>query len=195
MSRNAPFMGVLLIAAGAVVAMPAVGAPLRFDDVATMVYPSARASFAGMRANTYVPDALLADTIGKFMGIPGDEAPALFGQYAMIDGCRPQSCIEKAAVIVDVRSREIAAVALRSFQCRNVVLEDSDLAAMARASARRPTVRCNVEPVLDVYIVRRSNDVAALKREQEQLARLREWGRAVGHEGEQVQVVVRHTTK
>jgi hypothetical protein len=182
-------------AVAALIALPALAAPLRFDDVTSIVYPSAKATFAGMHANTYIPDALLAETIGEFIGIPGNEAPVLFGHYAMVDGCRPQSCDEKAAVIVDVRSRAIAAVALRNYQCRNVVLEDSDLAAMASVSSKRPTVRCNSQPLLDVYIVRRSIENEALRSEQQQLSRLRKWGDLVGHEGEQVQVVVRDKSK
>lgn len=185
----------IIIALAALMVSPAQSAPLRFADVASIVYADTKVAFAGMRANAYIPNASLIETIGEFIGIPGDETPALFGHYAMIDGCRRHSCIEKAAIVVDMRSRTIAAVALRNYECRHVVLDDSDIAAMARSSSKRPTARCNDEPILDIYVVRRSIKPEALRDEREQLAQLRKWGNNVGHQGERVQVLVRHKSR
>lgn len=175
-------------------ALPAQSAPLGFNDVARIVYADSKVVLAGVRSDTYRPDASLADTVGEFIGIPGDETPVEFGRYAMIDGCRRHSCIEKAAVVVDMRSRTIAAVALRHYACRHVVLEESDIAAMEQDARRRPAVRCNKEPLLDVHVVRRSLDAAALRDEREQLAQLRTWGGKVGHDGEEVRILVRYTS-
>ncbi|MBZ2209654.1 hypothetical protein [Massilia soli] len=183
------------MSAAAAMAAPRQAAPLRHDDAAAIVYADAKAAFAGMRINAYIPDASLAKTIGEFMSIPGAETPAQFGADAMIDGCRRHSCIEKAAVIVDMRTRKILAVTLRNFECQYSVLDDSEIAAMARGTASKPLVRCNDEPILDVYVVRRSLRPDALQAEREQLARLRQWGREVGSVGERVQVIVRYAAR
>lgn len=167
-------------------------APLTFDDIARFVYPDTKAVFAGMRTDTYIPDASLIRTIDEFMGIPGIEKPARFGPYAMIDGCRRHSCMEKAAVVVDMRSRTVVALALRHFECRHVVLDDREIAAMAGDARQRPPVRCKDEPILDIYVVRRSLDPARLRDEREQLSQLRKWGSKVGHEGERVKILARY---
>ena len=185
------FKRVIVLLAASMI-LPAQSAPPAFDDVAPIVWKDVKVAFAGMRVNAHRPDAALTDAVGEFMGIPGEEKPVSFGPYAMIDGCRRHSCIEKAAVIVDARSRTIAALALRNYACRHVVLDDSQIAAMAGRARMRPAVRCNQEPVLDVYVVRRSLDPDALRAEREQLAQLRAWGGRVGHQGERVQVVVRY---
>ena len=168
---------------------------MRFDDVAQIVYADAKVTFAGMHINAYVPNASLAETIGEFVGIPGDETPVQFGPYALIEGCRRHSCIEKAAIVVDMRSRAIAAFALRNYECRHVVMDDSDIAAMAGASRKHATVRCNGEPILDVYVVRRSLKPEALKSERDQLLHLRQWGTRIGHQGEKVHVLARYKTQ
>ena len=174
------------------IALPSQAAPMRYDYVAQIVYSDAKITFAGMHINAYIPDASLAKTIGEFIGIPGDETPVQFGHYALIDGCRRHSCIEKAAIVVDMRTRAIAAVALRNFECRHVVMDDSDIAAIASSSRKRATSRCNGEPILDVYVVRRSLQPEALRNEREQLLQLRKWGTRVGHQGEKVQILVRY---
>ena len=177
------------------VALPLQAAPLLFDDVAQIVYTDAKVTLAGMHINAYVPNASLAETIGEFVGIPGNETPVQFGPYALIEGCRRHSCMEKAAIVVDMRSRAIAAVALRNFECRHVVMDDSDIAAMSGASRKHATVRCNGEPILDVYVVRRSLKPEALKSERDWLLQLRQWGTRVGHQGEKVQVLDRSKTE
>ena len=182
----------VLLALVALTTASAQSAPLGFHDVARLVYPDSKSVFAGMHIDAYIPNASLARTIDEFIGIPGDDEPVQFGSYAMIDGCRRQSCMEKAAVIVDMRSRSVAAVALRNYECRHVVLDDGDIAAMARDSRTRPPVRCNEEPILDIYVVRRSLDPASLKDEREQLAQLRQWGSKVGHQGERIKILVRY---
>ena len=185
----------IIISVAASMASPHPAAPPRYDDVAPIVVADAKVAFAGMRLNAYIPDASLVKTIGEFMSIPGAETPTQFGAYAMIDGCRRHSCIEKAAVSVDMRTRQIAAVALRNFECRYSVLDDNEIVAMAWDPARKPLVRCNDEPILDLYVVRRSVRPDALRAEREQLTQLRHWGRAVGFLGERVQIVVRHTAR
>jgi hypothetical protein len=174
------------------IALPSQAAPMRYDEVAQIVYSDAKITFTGMHINAYIPDASLAKTIGDFIRIPGDEAPLQFGHYALIDGCRRHSCIEKAAVVVDMRTRTIAAVALRNFECRHVVMDDSDIAAIALNSGKRATSRCNEAPILDVYVVRRSLKPEALRNEREQLLQLRQWGTRVGHQGEKIQILVRY---
>lgn len=171
----------LALALAGCIAAPASAAPLRFDEVAALAIASARTTFGDMRVDTYIPNALLSDTIGEFIGIPTSYVAPLSGPFVMISGCRPQSCDEKAAVIVDRRTRRIAALALRDFRCRNVVGKES----------RKPTADCDAEPTLDVFIVRRSGSVAALRQEREQLASLRAWGKHVGHAGEHVQTIMR----
>jgi len=182
----------IVLALVSAIAWPAQAAPMRFDNVAHIVSLDAKNTFAGMHTNSYIPNASLPKTIVDFTGIPGDETPVQFGDYALIDGCRRHSCIEKAAVVVDMRTRAIAAVALRNFECRHVVMDDSDIAAIASTSRKRATTRCNGEPILDVYVVRRSLEPKALRYEREQLLQLRKWGNRVGHQGEKVQILVRY---
>lgn len=181
----------ILLALVALTSISAHSADLTFDDVARHVYSDTKAVFAGMYTDAFIPNASLIRTIDEFIGIPGNAEPVQFGPYAMIDGCRRQSCMEKAAAVVDMRSRTVAAVGLRNYECRHVVLDDSDIAVIARESRKRMPVRCNEEPILDIYIVRRSLDPASLKDEREQLAQLRKWGSKVGHQGERVKILVR----
>jgi hypothetical protein len=162
-----------------------------YDDVARIVYADSKAVFAGMHADAYIPHASLVETIGEFMGIPGEHEPIEFGHYAMIDGCRPHSCTEKAAIVVDMRSRTVAAVALRNYACRELVPGARDVAGVPRDARQRATVQCNKEPMLDIYVVQRSRNPAGLQDEREQLARLRQWGSKVGHQGERVEILVR----
>jgi hypothetical protein len=89
----------------------------------------------------------------------------------------------------------VAAVALRNYECRHVVLDDSDIAAMARDSRKRPPVHCNDEPILDIYVVRRSLNPVGLQDEREQLAQLRKWGSKVGHQGERVKILARYKSR
>lgn len=181
----------LLGVLAASVAWSAQSAPLRFGDVAAIVHADGKRAFAGVRVNAHVPDAALAQAIGTYLGMPGGETPVVNGSFAMIEGCRPHSCIEKAAVIVDMRTRQVAAVALRNYECRHFVMDDAEIAAMAPGANGRAPVRCHKEPILDVYAVRRSLSPASLRAENEQLKQLREWGQRVGHQGERVQIIDR----
>ena len=187
--------GKVLLALVALSTTSAQSATLGFYDVARLVHPDSKSVFAGMQLDAYIPDASLVRTIDEFISIPGDENPVQFGPYAMIDGCRRQSCIEKAAIIVDMRSRSVAAVGLRNYECRHVVLDDGEIAAMARDSRKRPPVRCNDEPILDIYVVRRSLNPVGLQDEREQLAQLRKWGSKVGHQGERVKILARYKSR
>lgn len=187
--------GKVLLALVALSTTSAQSATPGFYDVARLVHPDSKSVFAGMQIDAYIPDASLVRTIDEFIGIPGDEEPVRFGPFAMIDGCRRQSCMEKAAIIVDMRSRCVAAVAIRNYECRHVVLDDSDIAAMARDSRKRPPVRCNEEPILEIYVVRRSLTPTSLQDEREQLTQLRKWGSKVGHQGERVKILARYKAR
>ena len=188
----------ILIAISALTVVPAQAIPLQFSDVSTMARQDAEVVFKGMRVDTYIPNAALADTLGLFMGIPGGpdgDTPVLFKHFAMIEGCRHHSCIEKAAVIVNIKTREVAAVALRSYQCTKFTPKAGEIGGKAGGHSKETGVRCNDEPILDMYAVRSSANPSDRHDEDEHLAKLRHWGKSVGHQGERFQTVIREQVR
>lgn len=171
----------ILMAIAALTVLPAQATPLQFDDVSRMADDDAQVIFKGMRVDAYIPNAALTDTIRHFMSIPGGDTPVRFGHFAMIEGCRLHSCIEKAAIVVDIDTRKVVAVALRNYQCSKVALGDG----------KNTRVRCNDEPILDLYAVRSTTQAPDLQGEGDYLGQLRQWGKTVGHQGERLQVVNR----
>ena len=139
----------------------------------TILFDEVGALFAGMREDTYVPDAKLTNTIGEFIGIP--EQDKEFGDgTVLVSGCRPHSCIEKGAAIVDRGARSLLAVALIHYECHSVLLrrEAADR-YVDRKHASGPS-ECEMGELL-VYVIRRTTSREALIRELEQVERLRAW--------------------
>ncbi len=140
--------------------------------------------FGEDRQDTLNNDFLLKDAINLSMGNPAPNEVLTDGTI-LIHGCRPHSCIEKSATIMEGAAGRVLAAGLLHFNCRLLVRED-----VPASNAALPDRPCRQEPTLEVFIIRRSDTPQALARETGYLSALRQWGRRSGYEGESVHVKV-----
>ena len=68
------------------------------------------------RADLHQPNVLLKDAARDYMQIP-DGTPAEVDGHTLIAGCRPHSCDEKSAVLIDHASHHVQAIGIRHFHC------------------------------------------------------------------------------
>lgn len=170
---------ITLLAASALLVL----APLsqaQTESAHTILFDEVDRLFSGMREDTYMPDAKLTSTIWEFLSSNRGERE--FGDgTAMVSGCRAHSCIEKAAGIVDQRSRRLLAVALINYGC-NAVFFEREALERYNEHRRNPygAVDCG-PPELLIYVIRRTATKTALENELRQVERLRMWGQAQLH--------------
>lgn len=120
------------------------------EDVGGLIQEQANQLLATVHANVYAPDmpvnSALAQLTVANQEIRKDE------KYTIFSGCRPQSCGEKAAAVLDNATRELAAVALLSYNCKDDILEPDEIAYLTtRQSGKRPALHCAHDPMLMVY--------------------------------------------
>ncbi len=108
-----------------------------------------------------------------------------------ISGCRPHSCDEKAAAILDLKTPQLWAVALRHFHCHMVLLDEAQAKEFGtRDTGHKRPNHCDAQATLTIYVVRRPPparpDFAA---ENARVAHLREWARKAGYAAEELRII------
>lgn len=127
--------------------------------------------FGDARGNFYVPNALYAETVWQFLTIHSnleETVQELDKNIYFLPGCRPHSCHEKAAVVVDVKEERLLAVAIRHFNCRPDPVEQ-----------KRTT--CDNFPTLNIFLPTDADhpNAEALRKKYEPV--MRAWGKKWGY--------------
>ena len=180
MSLSTPPLATSALAAAGMAAMAATAAPLPAADALGAVQADSASVFGALRENLHLPDAPLALAVAELMGI-SDEPVELEPQLTLISGCRPQSCQEKSAAIVSPE-RHLLAAALRHFHCQRSLVESI------------PTVRCDQQPTLLVYLIHPAGAPAQHAGDAALLRHLERWGKQAGYAHEEVRIIQRSTT-
>jgi hypothetical protein len=154
--------------------------PIATSDVVKIAAPEVNRIFGDDREDTFVNDGLLREAIIGFIGM-ADEPRELSDGSTMMTGCRPHSCPEKGAVIVDGHANQLRAAAILHFHCRRKLLE-------TEASNQVPGNRCDTEPTLEIFIVRRSDALSGLKHELIYVRELEAWGKGSRYGNEVIRI-------
>ena len=147
-----------LLVALSIMVNDAPAALLASDAVYQIAAPEIKKIFGDDRQDTFVNDGLLREAILESIGIPDEPPRALPGGVTMMSGCRPQSCNEKGAVIVDGSSKQLRAAALLHFHCRETLLADLN-------STQLPPSTCDTEATLEIFVIRHNRILASLQQE------------------------------
>jgi hypothetical protein len=148
------------------------------------------AIFGEQKENTYTNNASLRLTFGEFLGIQNNLTSS--NGHTYFDGCRVHSCIEKAIVAVDEATLQMDAGALLHFNCELIVAEP-DLSYRRRYEPKpdgrvRGQHKCDSEPVLEIFIIRRENSDVSRHEEVKLRDELRKWGKQFGYARDAVKV-------
>ncbi len=163
-------------------------ASIQSSDLMPILLPQVETIFAKMYADFHVPNNRVSTAILDSLNMISDGT--LRNGLVTFDGCRPHSCDEKGAVTLDVQTKRLVAVALRHFNCRDTVFDEVDVRGFTGNNVQKPPVRCDKDPTITIYVIRRT----ALKNDflNEAIAAsiLRQWGKKVGAVREEVRVVL-----
>ena len=155
-------------------------APVATNDVYRIAAPEVKRIFGEDREDTFVNDGLVREAILGFIGI-ADEPRELSDGSTIMTGCRPQSCGERGAVIVDGPAKQLRAAAILHFHCRRTLLENEK-------SNQVPGNKCDTGSTLEIFIIRRSNALAGLKQELGYVRELEAWGKGLQFNNEVTRV-------
>jgi hypothetical protein len=108
-------------------------------------------AFGEQREDTLQPQMRFADAIAMAIGMP--ELTEDLDEFVILTGCRPQSCDEKAAVVLKRDSGQVAAVALRHFGCHYQALTEV-VPSVAGIPADRWPQQCSKDPRFKIVLVR-----------------------------------------
>jgi len=144
--------------------------PAATPDIYKIAAPEVNRIFGGDRQDTFVNDGLLREAVLGSIGEPDDPRELRDGS-TMMTGCRPHSCMEKGAVIVNGASKQLRAAAILHFHCRLALLE-------SETSDTPPGNKCDTDPTLEIFVIRRNGTPAALKQELGYVRELEAWGKA-----------------
>lgn len=131
-------------------------------DAKNSALAQSRKIFGGQKEDLYIPNANLAEALRELTNLP--EEPVNQGDYVLISGCRPQSCMEKAAMVLDKSSKQLLAVGFVHFQCHAPVVTSDRLRQLNSLSLAVPSAECLKQPVYSSFLIRRdtsTKDVAA----------------------------------
>lgn len=102
-------------------------------------------------------------------GEHGDLPHKLNSRLVFFAGCRPQSCDEKSAAVIDVVSKRLVAIGLRHFHCR--------LELTAPSEAKVGDQTCDAEPTIDLFLIKRNLSGTA---DHQVLEAMHDWSSRVG---------------
>jgi hypothetical protein len=176
----------MIFAIAATVALPAFSAPaaLPMPEIREIARVEVNAIFGDDRQDAFISNGLLREAVLDGIGMAN--TPRLLNNgLTLFEDCRPHSCIEKSALLIDGDARLVRAAALLHFNCHRVA---PDTGQESDASAVTPQNRCDDAPTLEIFVVRRSATSAQLAREGEYIAALNSWGKSVGFDHENVHV-------
>jgi hypothetical protein len=99
------------------------------------------------------------------LGGPPDPEIEMDDGHMFYSACRPQSCVEKAAEVVDLPGNRLKGFALQHFHCRDLSKD-----------AKKISIRCDEKPSLVIFLFRYPNDSVDPTAENKVLDRLKSWG-------------------
>lgn len=158
------------------------------QDIFRILQKDTTKIFDVQRANLYMNNALIKDTLFLFLGISHDPKSIADG-YVFMDGCRVQSCNEKAAVMVDMRAKHLQAASLLHFNCRLTAYTQDDLKAIAEGKRLSSKTDCDREATLEMFLIRRHTTSTKPVDENKLLEEMRQWGKAAGYARENVRIL------
>lgn len=158
------------------------------EDVRALVKKQADQLLANVHANVYAPDMRVNIALEE-LTIANQEIQKE-DKYTFLSGCRPQSCGEKAAAVLNNATQQLLAAALLSYNCKDDILAPEEITYLTtRQPGKKPALHCAHDPILMVYIVRRSIEAPALYEERALAERLQQWGKKFGYQGELIRIV------
>lgn len=143
--------------------------------------------FGAQRADLYVNDVSIKDTALLFLEL-NTGLSTLDNGYVLLEGCRVHSCIEKAATIVDLKTKRILALALLNFNCRLTILKQDDIAEGDAGKRNAQKHECESQARLDLFLVRKKSHLID---EAKLVETLQDWGKKFGYASEHVRIIVR----
>lgn len=143
--------------------------------------------FDKQRADLYSNNVSIKDTIDSFLEQNIDLKVMDSGDVFMA-GCRVHSCVEKAATIVDTKTKTLKAVGLLNFNCRLSILTQDELKNSTNGKRIAQKKECNSEAKLDIFIVRK---MSRLMDESKLVEAMQNWGKNFGYASENVRIIVR----
>lgn len=135
-----------------------------------IIYADAPKIFGEARANLDQPNTLISGTIAHFATVrsrSAEDVAEIDKDTYFLPGCRPRSCDEKGAVIVDFRNEKLLASALRHFNCKS-------------APPKGESSPCDDTPSLLIYLVNDPQSVAPAGTREKHLEILRSWSKEWG---------------
>jgi len=157
------------------------------SDIYRVVSKSAYAALGKQRADIAYPNEFVAQAITDFVsgvGSEDDKIIPLGDDVYFMSGCRLNSCTEKGAVIVDMRSERLLAAGLRHFHCSDNLPEGR----LTLEEEQNKRVSCDSPGTFSAYLFRLSK-AGSDPSEAAQLAQLRTWAERVGYHSEEIKVI------
>lgn len=111
-----PFTPILFIILTVITMDGIHAAPLAASEVLTALRDDIPRIVGAARADLHQPNVLLKDAVRDYMQIP-DGTPTEVDGHTLISGCRPHSCDEKSAALIDHASHHVQAIGIRHFHC------------------------------------------------------------------------------
>jgi hypothetical protein len=152
-------------------------------DVAVSIVRSGVNVLDGRRDNLFTPDSKISSAALEGLELPA-KTVELSQDLTLISGCRPSSCDEKAAAIVNGKLKELKAIAIRNFSCHYNLFTGK---IESPTKNRSNSISCDREPVINIYIFR-TKEVNA-DNEIEFVDNLKKWGEEVGTKKQKVYIV------
>ena len=154
--------------------------PLATPDVYKIAAPEMKKIFGDDRQDTFVNDGLLREAILGSIGEADDPRELREGSTIMT-GCRPGSCMEKGAVIVNGQTKQLRAAAILHFHCRLTLLANENADTV-------PGNQCDTDPTLEIFVIRRDKSLAGMKQELGYLKEFETWAKGQSFKNESTHV-------
>ena len=147
-----------------------------YYEVQQVLVKAANAILGDRKGDFSYPGEPTADALVETTGVPRElreVAPHIY----FISGCRPHSCDEKSASLVDLDDGRLLVSGLRNFHCR------------AGSKGTGPSTECDGQPRLTIFVYQTKPAVAQRLSQEEQLKIIRQWANQFGYSLEEVEVI------
>ena len=146
--------------------------------------------FLDQRADMHVPNGSIAEAIAESIQATSgseDEIVEIGKDIYLVPGCRPKSCTEKGALIVDAHKRHVLAIGLRHFHCHTIPAENIQVTG---SEINNLSTMCDSDPTLTVFIIRRTRETVSKNAEEELIGMIKRWAHGAGYVNEEVRYVL-----
>lgn len=146
--------------------------------------------FHNQRADMHVPNGIIAEAIAESIQMTSgseDEIVEIGKDIYLVPGCRPKSCTEKGALIIDAHKQHVLAIGLRHFHCHTIPAENIRVTG---SEINNLSVMCDSDPTLTVFVIRRNRKTISKIAEEELIGTIKRWAHGAGYVNEEVRYVL-----